>query len=113
MRLEAVMLPELGAGPDIPIVISHWFAARGAEVGVGERLVEIRVGPATFDVPAPVTGRLNEIRVHEDDPVRPGAVLGFVAVTEHDREDRNLAVDDSDGRDSDRLSRLPPISRSS
>ena len=32
MRLEAVILPDLGTGPDVPIVVSHWFAGRGDEV---------------------------------------------------------------------------------
>ena len=82
MRLEAVILPDLGTGPDVPIVVSHWFAARGDEVWEGDRLVEVLVGPATFDVPAPATGRLAEIRGEEDDQVRPGAVLGLVATAE-------------------------------
>ncbi|HEX8200222.1 MAG TPA: biotin/lipoyl-containing protein [Isosphaeraceae bacterium] len=82
MRLEAVILPELGTGPDEPIVVSYWFAERGDEVWEGDRLVEVLVGPATFDVPAPWTGRLAEIRSREDDRVRPGAVLGLVAVEE-------------------------------
>ena len=89
MRLEAVILPDLGTGPDVPIVVSHWFAARGDEVWEGDRLVEVLVGPATFDVPAPTTGRLAEIRGREDDEVVPGAVLGLVAATE-----------DGDGEDS-------------
>ena len=55
MRLEAVILPDLGTGPNVPIVVSHWFAARGERVWEGERLVEVLAGPATFDVPAPVT----------------------------------------------------------
>ncbi len=82
MRLEAVILPDLGTGPDVPIVVSHWFAARGDEVWEGDRLVEVLVGPATFDVPSPVTGRLAEIREREDDPVTPGAVLGMVAAAD-------------------------------
>src|SRR4051794_18511911 len=82
MRLEAVILPDLGTGTDVPIIVSHWFAARGDEVWEGERLVEVLVGPATFDVPAPSDGRLAEIRGYEDDPVTPGAVLGLVAVEE-------------------------------
>src|SRR5947208_1741592 len=82
MRLEAVILPDLGTGPDVPIVVSHWFAARGDEVWEGDRLVEVLVGPATFDVPAPATGRLAEIRGREDDRVAPGAVLGLVAAAE-------------------------------
>ena len=49
----------------------------GEEVWEGDRLVEVLVGPATFDVPAPATGRLAEIRGREDDRVAPGAVLGL------------------------------------
>jgi pyruvate/2-oxoglutarate dehydrogenase complex dihydrolipoamide acyltransferase (E2) component len=95
MRLEAVILPDLGTGLDLPIVVSHWFAGRGDDVWEGERLVEVLVGPATFDVPAPSTGRLAEIRGFEDDCVLPGAVLGLVAVRE-----------DGDGDDCD-----PPSGR--
>ena len=87
MRLEAVILPDLGTGPDIPIVVSHWFAARGDEVWEGDRLVEVLVGPATFDVPSPVSGRLAEIRGREDDCVRPGTVLGLVAASEGEDRD--------------------------
>ena len=82
MRLEAVILPDLGTGPDVPIVVSHWFAGRGDEVWEGDRLVEVLAGPATFDVAAPFTGRLAAIHGSEDDPVAPGDVLGFVAVAD-------------------------------
>lgn len=82
MRLEAVILPHLGTGPHQPIIVSHWFAARGDEVWEGDRLVEVLVGPATFDVPSPATGRLIEIRGREDDRVEPGAILGVLAVAE-------------------------------
>ena len=95
MRLEAVILPELGTGPNEPIVISHWYAGLGEKVWEGDRLVEVLVGPATFDVPAPADGRLAEIRGQEDDRVGPGAVLGLVAVGE-----------DGEGRD---RSLRPPI----
>ena len=91
MRLEAVILPNLGTGSGRPIVVSHWYAERGDVVWEGDRLVEVLVGPATFDVPAPTSGRLAEIRGDEDDEVRPGAVLGLVAVAE-----------DGDGHDAPR-----------
>ncbi len=84
MRVAAVILPDLGTGPNTPIVVSHWFAGRGERVWEGERLVEVLVGPATFDVPAPATGRLVEIRAREDDPVLPGALLGRIAVPDED-----------------------------
>lgn len=82
MRYAAVILPDLGTGPDVPIVVSYWFASRGELVWEGERLVEVLAGPATFDVPAPVTGRLAKIHGREDDRVQPGSVLGLVATTD-------------------------------
>jgi pyruvate/2-oxoglutarate dehydrogenase complex dihydrolipoamide acyltransferase (E2) component len=87
MRLEAVILPELGTGPAEPIVVSYWYAARGDRVWEGDRLVEVLVGPATFDVPSPSTGRLAAIHGLEDDRVSPGAVLGLVAVVEEDGDE--------------------------
>ncbi len=86
MRLEAVILPELGTGPTEPIVVSHWYAARGERVWEGDRLVEVLVGPATFDVPSPSSGRLEAINGFEDDRVVPGAILGLVAVVEEEGE---------------------------
>ncbi len=97
MRLEAVILPELGTGPDQPIIVSHWFASRGEEVWEGDRLVEVLVGPATFDVPAPTTGRLAEIRGREDDRVQPGSILGLLAVEDEDEDDEGRDGAEDDG----------------
>ncbi len=102
MRLEAVILPDLGTGPDEPIVVSYWFSARGDKVWEGDRLVEVLVGPATFDVPVPRSGRLTEIKGLEDDRVLPGDILGVVAVDEEDCELN--AEGDGDA---------PPVSRTS
>lgn len=90
MRLVAVTLPDLGTGPDLPIVVSHWYSAPGEEVLEGDRLVELLVGPATFDVPAPTTGRLMEIREEEDNRVVPGVVLGWVAVADGEDDGGDL-----------------------
>jgi pyruvate/2-oxoglutarate dehydrogenase complex dihydrolipoamide acyltransferase (E2) component len=84
MRWEAVILPNLGTGPGVPIVVSHWYAERGENVWEGDRLVELLVGPATFNVPAPASGRLAEIRGEEDDCVEPGAILGLLAVPDEE-----------------------------
>jgi pyruvate/2-oxoglutarate dehydrogenase complex dihydrolipoamide acyltransferase (E2) component len=99
MRVAAVILPDLGTGPDTPIVVSYWFAARGETVWEGERLVEVLVGPATFDVPAPATGRLAEIRAREDDQVLPGALLGHVAVLDEDSDGESEDGPDPGGKD--------------
>ncbi|QEH33134.1 branched-chain alpha-keto acid dehydrogenase subunit E2 [Aquisphaera giovannonii] len=89
MRMAAVTVPDLGTGPDTPIVVSYWFASRGETVWEGERLVEVLVGPATFDVPAPATGRLVEIRAREDDQVLPGDLLGRLAVRGEGSDDES------------------------
>lgn len=79
MRMEAVILPDLGFGSDTPIVVSHWFARLGEELWEGDRLVEVVAGAVTFDVSAPCDGVLARIARREDDVVVPGAPLGWVA----------------------------------
>src|SRR5579864_4320657 len=74
MQAEIIM-PEVGAGA---LVLSFWFAEVGESVFEGDRLVEVLVGGATFDVPAPATGRLAEKRALGNDPLRPGQVLGVI-----------------------------------
>lgn len=74
MRKE-VVLPDLGV-PDP--VLSVWFVDIGTQVYAGDRLVEVLAGAATFDVPAPATGRLVEKLARTDDRLKPGQVLGIV-----------------------------------
>ncbi|HEV3081819.1 MAG TPA: biotin/lipoyl-containing protein [Gemmataceae bacterium] len=74
MQAEIIM-PEVGADST---TLSVWFADVGEAVFEGDRLVEVVVGGATFDVPAPATGRLAEKRILPDDPLRPGQVLGLI-----------------------------------
>jgi pyruvate/2-oxoglutarate dehydrogenase complex dihydrolipoamide acyltransferase (E2) component len=72
-----IILPELGAEP---AVVSVWFADPGDWVFEGDRLVEVLVGGATFDVPSPATGRLREKNVLPRDPLQTGQLLGWVEV---------------------------------
>lgn len=76
-----ILLPELGAGP---VKLSVWFADPGDEVFEGDRLVEVLVGGATFDVASPATGRLAEKHALPNDPLQPGQVLGLVEVETQD-----------------------------
>jgi 2-oxoglutarate dehydrogenase E2 component (dihydrolipoamide succinyltransferase)/2-oxoisovalerate dehydrogenase E2 component (dihydrolipoyl transacylase) len=78
MRAE-ILLPELGAAP---VVVSVWFADSGEAVYEGDRLVEVLVSGATFDVSSPATGLLVQKLALPDDPVLPGQVLGIVEVEE-------------------------------
>lgn len=71
-----VLLPDLGAAP---VVLSAWFADVGETVYEGDRLVEVLVGGATFDVAAPATGCLSERLARPYQPVHPGQLLGVIA----------------------------------
>ena len=77
--LAEVVLPDLGAAP---VALSLWFADPGDRVFEGDRLVEVLVGGATFDVPAPATGCLLEKRALPRDALAPGQVLGVLLVEE-------------------------------
>src|SRR5262245_58579412 len=53
-----ITLPELGLPPSHAVRLSTWYAVPGETVFEGDRLVEVLTEGATFDVPAPATGRL-------------------------------------------------------
>jgi pyruvate/2-oxoglutarate dehydrogenase complex dihydrolipoamide acyltransferase (E2) component len=96
MRLQAVVLPDLGAGPTAPIVVSGWYVSRGERVWEGDRLVEILAGAVTLDVPAPTDGRVARIVAREDDVVGPGSILGYLAVSGPDPDPRAGGGDGAD-----------------
>ncbi len=75
--LAPITLPELGAAP---VVLSVWFAEIGDAVYEGDRLVEVLVGEATFDVSAPATGRLAERHARPDQPLCTAQLLGTIEV---------------------------------
>jgi pyruvate/2-oxoglutarate dehydrogenase complex dihydrolipoamide acyltransferase (E2) component len=70
-----IILPDLGVAS---ARLSVWFAEPGDLVYEGERLVEVAVGGATFDVSAPATGRLAERFTIAPDEVKAGQVLGEI-----------------------------------
>lgn len=72
-----VILPNLGVAS---VRLSVWFAEPGDTVYEGERLVEVAVGGATFDVSAPATGQLAECFALPGDEIKPQQVLGEVAI---------------------------------
>lgn len=74
MRMP-IVLPELGASP---VRLSLWYSLPGDTVFAGDRLVEVVVAGATFDVSAPATGRLIERHAWPRDVLTPGQVLGVM-----------------------------------
>ena len=86
MYCEEVKVPELGLDADRSITVSVWFVDPGDTILEGDRLVELLVDGATFDVTAPVAGELVEVLAFPDDVVEPGQVLGLVGVGGHEEE---------------------------
>jgi pyruvate/2-oxoglutarate dehydrogenase complex dihydrolipoamide acyltransferase (E2) component len=70
-----IILPDLGGSP---VRLSVWFADVGDFVYEGDRLVEVLVNGATFDVSSPATGRLAKILCLAKDAIEKGQVLGLV-----------------------------------
>ena len=74
-----ILLPDLGAAP---VRLSLWFSDLGEQVFEGDRLVEVLLGGATFDVAAPATGRLVEKHARSEQELEPGQVLGLIEMDE-------------------------------
>jgi pyruvate/2-oxoglutarate dehydrogenase complex dihydrolipoamide acyltransferase (E2) component len=77
MRAE-VKLPELGVASGDSILLSVWLAQEGDIVYQGDRLVEVLVAGATFDVSSPADGKLSEILAYPQEPLHTGQVLALV-----------------------------------
>ncbi len=70
-----IVLPDLGGGP---VTLSIWLVHPGDRVFAGDRVVEVLIEGATFDVSAPVTGTLTEKLAWTDEVLVPGQILGYV-----------------------------------
>jgi len=72
-----VYLPELGEGIT-KATISYWYVEEGATVTEGSELVEVSTDKAAFNVPAPCSGNVRGIAVHEGDVVEIGSLLATI-----------------------------------
>jgi pyruvate/2-oxoglutarate dehydrogenase complex dihydrolipoamide acyltransferase (E2) component len=71
----AIVLPDLGSPR---VSFSLWYVRAGDTVYEGDRVAEVLIPGATFDVAAPVTGTLTERLVLPDDALVTGQVLGWI-----------------------------------
>jgi pyruvate/2-oxoglutarate dehydrogenase complex dihydrolipoamide acyltransferase (E2) component len=72
---EPIIAPDLGSAD---VVVSVWYVKPGEPVFAGDRVVELLLGSATFDVTAPAAGTLVEQCVFPPERVISGQVLGFL-----------------------------------
>ncbi len=81
-RVERVELKAAGAEAGLAreeeILVAAWSAKAGDSISEGQPLVELVTDKAAFEVPAPVTGELVEIRAENGARVRPADVLAII-----------------------------------
>ena len=83
-----VYLPQLGENIT-KATVSYWYYEEGASVTEASDLVEVATDKATFNVPAPCSGTVAEILVHEGETAEVGEVLAVIeedTVAEEDKE---------------------------
>lgn len=80
---KELLVPPLGFEPGM-VSVAIWLVREGAAVLAGDRVVQLVAGAATIDLVAPVSGRLDQQLVDEDEVVEPGERLAVFtsAVTE-------------------------------
>jgi len=72
-----VKLPELANGVE-KAVVSFWHVVVGESVSEGDDLVEMLTDKATFNVPAPVSGKVIETLAEEGQEVKVGDVIAVI-----------------------------------
>ena len=70
-----IALPDLGTER---ATFSLWYVGPGDRVFEGDRVAEVLIPGATFDVPAPANGLLVERLALPNDPLTTGQVLGMI-----------------------------------
>lgn len=59
-------------------VVANWFTGDGSYVEEGDVICEIQVEKVSVDVPAPVTGTIDEIGLEEDAEFVRGDILAWI-----------------------------------
>jgi len=72
-----IRMPDVAADA-ASLRVSCWLVDMGDRVEPGDRVVELLTAGMTFDVSAPVAGRLTRINKPLDAAVGPGEVLGWI-----------------------------------
>jgi len=72
-----VKLPELAKDVN-SATVSFWHVEPGEEIAEGGDLVEMLTDKATFNVPAPISGKIEKILVEEGQEVNVGDVIAVI-----------------------------------
>ena len=74
-RSVPITVPELGSPR---AAFSLWHVRIGDRVTEGDRVAEVLIPGAVFDISAPTSGVLTERTTQPGDAIRPGQVIGLV-----------------------------------
>ena len=72
---EPIVVPDLGT-PNVEV--SVWYVKPGERVYAGDRVVELLLGSATFDILAPCAGTLVEQNAVPAERLTAGQVIGHM-----------------------------------
>lgn len=86
MKFEVELLA-LGEEDVDEATVSCWYFEEEEEVNKGDTLVEMLTDKSTFNITAPVTGRLVEILAQEGDVVKVGDVVAILETEEEEEEE--------------------------
>lgn len=79
--LVPLLVPELGTATG-ELRLSTWLVSLGEEVIAGDRIVEVLIPGMTFDISAPISGRLVRQEKQADMPITAGDRLGWIEPTD-------------------------------
>lgn len=95
MRVE-VELPETDENNGDEATVSFWYVEEDEEVEEGEDIVEMITEKTTFNVTAPVSGRLVEILAQEGDVVKVGDIMAILETEVNDEDEHEDDYEDED-----------------
>ena len=72
-----VKLPDMGEGIE-EASVSFWYKKIGDAVKEGEDLVELTTEKTSFNLPAPASGTVKQIKVNESGKVKVGQTLAVI-----------------------------------
>ena len=100
MRVE-VEFPEVEGNSGDEATVSFWYVDEDEEVEEREDIVEMITEKTTFNVTAPVSGRLAEIIAQEGDVVKIGDIMAILETEDEESDDDEEEEDDDDDDDDD------------
>ena len=86
MRVEVELSEAKGNSGD-EATVSFWYGEEDEEVEEGEDIVEMITEKTTFNITAPVSGRLVEILAQEGDVVKVGDIMAILETEDEENED--------------------------